>query len=150
MIALTSPGSNKLLHSLGGFVVVMVGMAEVVAFAGAMVGAGATSVTVGTGGRFVGFGDEAFAPIGSMVVVAFAGAVVGVGGAAGIVTSGTWGRGGRVAIGVGGAVGIVTNGTGGRGGRVAIATVGSMVFPVWHFPKQVSGSDLLFVQYFGK
>jgi hypothetical protein len=125
MIALTSPGSNKLLHSLGGFVVVMVGMAEVVAFAGAMVGAGATSVTVGTGGRFVGFGDEAFAPIGSMVVVAFAGAAVGVGGAAGIVTVGT-------------------------GGRVAIVYSWLGAFPVWHFPKQVSGCDLLFVQYFGK
>jgi hypothetical protein len=74
----------------------MVGMTEVVAFAGAMVGAGASSVTVGTGGRFVGVGEEAVAPIGSMVVVTFAGAAVGVGGAAGMVTVGT---GGRVAIG---------------------------------------------------
>jgi hypothetical protein len=101
IIVLTSPGSNRLLHSLGGAVVVLVGAALVVAFAGAAVG-GATRVTFGiggNGGRVIGVGDATIVVDGSMAVVAFAGGVVGGGGS-------------------------VTVGT---GGRVTIAAVGSMV-----------------------
>lgn len=87
MIVLTSPGSSKVLQSLGRADVAMVGT-TVVEFAGDIVGK-ATSVTVGTGGTFVGVGDEGIVSFGSMLVVAFAGTGVVVGGSAGIVTVGT-------------------------------------------------------------